>query len=64
MDRNVDSMLPLLVMLVILLPTSASTAQNIDAWDLGIMYPEDDADIPFQISRDGTAKIGFFVDNS
>ena len=63
-DRNVDSMLPLLVMLVILLPTSASTAQNIDAWDLGIMYPEDDADIPFQISRDGTAKIEFFVDNS
>jgi hypothetical protein len=39
-------------------------AQNLDAWDLGIMYLGDDSETPFEISRDGAVRIEFFVENS
>ena len=51
-------------MAFMLLPSGVVSAQNLDAWDLGVMYPGDDADKPFEISRDGAVMIEFFVDNS
>jgi len=38
--------------------------QELDSWELGIMYPNEDADNPFEVSKDGKVKVEFFVENS
>ena len=58
------SLLLSVILLAILAPASPLIAQDLDAWDLGIMYPGDDSETPFEISRDGAVRIEFFVENS
>ena len=41
-----------------------SSAQELDAWELGINYPEEDSTNPFLIADDGSVKVEFFVENS
>jgi hypothetical protein len=64
--RKVNSLVIRLVVLSILIPSTISLGQEqeIDAWELGIEYPNEDATNPFEISNDGKVKVEFFVDNS
>jgi len=62
--RKVNSLVIRLVVLSIIIPSTISLGQEIDAWELGIEYPNEDASNPFEISKDGKVKVEFFVDNS
>ena len=64
MVRRIDSLLPIVFVIFLLVPLAPAMGQEIDAWELGIMYPNEDADNPFEISKDGKAKVEFFVENS
>ncbi|HJM13077.1 MAG TPA: hypothetical protein QF641_01115 [Candidatus Thalassarchaeaceae archaeon] len=64
MVRKVNSLVIRLVVLSIIIPSTISLGQEIDAWELGIEYPNEDASNPFEISKDGKVKVEFFVDNS
>ncbi len=64
MERSARSLLLSVAILALLVPASPLMGQDLDAWDLGIMYPGDDAETPFEISRDGTVRVEFFVENS
>ena len=33
------------------------------SWELGIEYPQDNEDVPFEVRQDGTASVVFFVSN-
>jgi uncharacterized membrane protein len=64
MERSARSLLLSVAILALLVPASPLRGQDLDAWNLGIMYPGDDAETPFEISRDGTVRVEFFVENS
>jgi len=64
MERSTRSLLLSVAILALLVPASPLMGQDLDAWDLGIIYPGDDAETPFEISRDGTVRVEFFVENS
>ena len=64
MERSTRSLLLSVAILALLVPASPLMGQDLDAWDLGIIYPGDDAEPPFEISRDGTVRVEFFVENS
>ncbi len=56
-----------LVVFIFLLSISAdwsSNAQELDSWELGINYPNDDSSNSFLLEKDGSKNIEFFVDNS
>jgi len=64
MERSARSLLFSVAILALLVPASPLMGQDLDAWDLGIIYPGDDAETPFEISRDGAVRVEFFVENS
>ena len=50
--------------LALLLLASATPVQGqLGAWDLGIEYPGDNEDMPFNVDKDGRSTIQFFVNN-
>ncbi len=52
-----------ILMLTVML-SGSSVAQDLDSWELGINYPGEDSANPFEISREGSANVEFFVDNT
>ncbi|MEE2629502.1 MAG: hypothetical protein VX492_01430 [Candidatus Thermoplasmatota archaeon] len=64
MVRRIDSLLLRLFVISLLVPLSPAMGQELDSWELGIMYPNEDADNPFEVSKDGKVKVEFFVENS
>jgi len=64
MSSRVSSTLLGVVLAMSLLSAAPSSAQDLDSWELGINYPGEDPTNPFLLSDDGSAKIGFFVENS
>ncbi|MBJ36666.1 MAG: hypothetical protein CMB68_04855 [Euryarchaeota archaeon] len=36
---------------------------QIGSWEMGIEYPQDNEDVPFNVKQDGTASVEFFVSN-
>jgi len=58
MNRN-------LILGIALLIVCSSTTVNAQfgSWDLGIEYPQDNEDIPFDVRQDGTVSVVFFVSN-
>ncbi len=50
---------------VALLVVCSLTTVNaqIGSWEMGIEYPQDNEDVPFNVKQDGTASIEFFVSN-
>ncbi|MDP6220948.1 MAG: hypothetical protein QGG76_05095, partial [Candidatus Thalassarchaeaceae archaeon] len=60
MERSARSLLLSVAILALLVPASPLMGQDLDAWDLGIIYLGDDAETPFEISRDGTIWVEFF----
>ena len=53
-----------LLLLCFLAPFGASQQPNLPGWDLGIEYPQEDEDNPFQLNAAGTTTISFFVANN
>ena len=53
-----------LLAVLLIIPFCPAFAQDIDQWELGIEYPSEDSDKPFEVSRDGRVSIDFFVENS
>ncbi|MDP6985608.1 MAG: hypothetical protein QGH38_00115 [Candidatus Thalassarchaeaceae archaeon] len=64
MVRRIDSLLLRLFVISLLVPLSPAMGQELDSWELGIMYPNEDAGNPFEVSKDGKVKVEFFVENS
>ena len=64
MVRRIDYLLLRLFVISLLVPLSPAMGQELDSWELGIMYPNEDADNPFEVSKDGKVKVEFFVENS
>ena len=64
MIRGFGSLLLRVVVVALLIPSTPSIAQDLDSWELGIMYPNEDADIPFDVSKEGNVRVEFFVENS
>lgn len=58
MNRN-------LVLGIALLIICSSTTVNaqLGSWELGIEYPQDNEDVPFDVRQDGTTSVVFFVNN-
>ncbi len=52
------------ILMLTVIFSGPSYAQDLDAWELGINYPGEDSANPFEISRDGSASVEFFVDNT
>ena len=50
---------------VALLVVCSLTTVNaqIGSWEMGIEYPQDNEDVPFNVKQDGTASVEFFVSN-
>ena len=54
-----------LILGIALLVVCSSTTVNAQfgSWELGIEYPQDNEDVPFEVRQDGTASVVFFVSN-
>ena len=52
----------LCVSLMIVCSLTTVNAQ-IGSWEMGIEYPQDNEDVPFNVKQDGTASVEFFVSN-
>ena len=50
------------VSLMIVCSLTTVNAQ-IGSWEMGIEYPQDNEDVPFNVKQDGTASVEFFVSN-
>lgn len=48
---------------ILLLTSSAPVQGQLGSWELGIEYPQDNEDVPFNIGTDGGVAIQFFVNN-
>ncbi len=54
-----------LILCIALLAVFSSTTVNAQfgSWELGIDYPQDNEDVPFDVGKDGRASVVFFVSN-
>ncbi len=54
-----------LILCIALLVVCSSTKVNAQfgSWELGIEYPQDNEDVPFDVRQDGTVSVVFFVSN-
>jgi len=54
-----------LILCIALLVVFSTTTVNAQfgSWELGIDYPQDNEDVPFDIGQDGKASVAFFVSN-
>ena len=43
--------------------SSATVNAQFGSWELGIEYPQENEDVPFDVKKDGTASVVFFVNN-
>ena len=50
------------IALLVFCPLTTVNAQ-FGSWELGIEYPQDNEDVPFELRQDGTASVVFFVSN-
>tara|TARA_B100000700_G_C15016427_1_gene843529 strand:- start:95 stop:1042 length:948 start_codon:yes stop_codon:yes gene_type:complete len=64
MGSRVSSILLGAIMALSLFAAAPSSAQELDSWELGINYPDEDSTNPFLLSNDGSVKVEFFVENS
>ena len=64
MKSRVSAILLGAIIALSLFSASPATAQELDAWELGINYPEEDPTNSFLLTDEGSAKVEFFVDNS
>ena len=54
----------LILGIALLVVCSSTTAHaQFGSWELGIDYPQDNEDVPFDVKVDGTAAVVFFVSN-
>jgi hypothetical protein len=52
------------ILALTLFSATPTTAQELESWELGINYPEEDSTNPFLLSSEGSAEVEFFVENS
>ncbi|MBR79549.1 MAG: hypothetical protein CMA88_02030 [Euryarchaeota archaeon] len=52
------------ILMLTVIFSGPAVAQDLDSWELGINYPGEDSANPFEISREGSANVEFFVDNT
>ena len=64
MSSRVSSILLGVILALALFSATPTTAQELESWELGINYPEEDSTNPFLLSSEGSAKVEFFVENS
>ncbi|HIG33470.1 MAG TPA: hypothetical protein EYQ11_01125 [Candidatus Poseidoniales archaeon] len=64
MSSRVSSMLLGVILALTLFSATPTTAQELESWELGINYPEEDSTNPFLLSSEGSAEVEFFVENS
>jgi hypothetical protein len=64
MSSRVSSILLGVILALALFSATPTTAQELESWELGINYPEEDSTNPFLLSSEGSVKVEFFVENS
>tara|TARA_B100000945_G_C20426430_1_gene620777 strand:+ start:5477 stop:6439 length:963 start_codon:yes stop_codon:yes gene_type:complete len=64
MGSRVRSLLIGVILAASLAASTPASGQELDSWELGIKYPGEDSTNPFVLSKDGTANVQFFLENS
>ncbi|MED5159070.1 MAG: hypothetical protein VYD62_02510, partial [Candidatus Thermoplasmatota archaeon] len=54
---------PIAGVAILLLTCAAPVHGQLGSWELGIEYPQDNEDVPFNVGTDGGVAIQFFVNN-
>ena len=64
MSLKVGVILASITFICLLSPIATSQQPDPPGWDLGIEYPQEDQENPFELSSSGTATVTFYVSNN